>query len=160
AFNVGEYSPLLGQSYSEIATVSRSQHASQGQGALLQRGQRFSGVALEESRVSVGMPERGLFDGIDTSWARFKSMALPDSARSALDSLAIAESAVVRARDLSDPSRMIAPLAAYVRLASRALSGLSCTTLTALNADMQACDGARGDLELALEATRARAGDA
>ncbi len=161
AFNVGEYAPLLGQSYSEIATLSRSQHASQGQGALPQRGQRYSGVALEVSRVSdVATAEKGLFDGVDTSWARFKSLAMADSARSAVDSLTTAEAAVLRARDLADPSKMIAPLAAYVRLASRALSGVSCTTLTPLNAETQTCDAARGDFALALEATRSRASEA
>ena len=101
-FNVGEYDPLLGESYSEIATVSRSQHRSQGQGALPQRGPRYSGVQLEASRVSdPKAPERTLFDGIDTSWARFKSLPLADSVRSALDSLALGageRDAVARSR--------------------------------------------------------------
>src|SRR3954469_5476710 len=72
SFNAGELDPLLGVSYSELATVSRSQHRSQGQGALPQRGPRFSGVQLEASRVSdPARPEQSLFDGIDTTWARF-----------------------------------------------------------------------------------------
>jgi LmbE family N-acetylglucosaminyl deacetylase len=160
-FNVGEYSPLLGESYSEIATVSRSQHSSQGQGALPQRGRRFSGVALEASRVSSpSAREQTLFDGIDSSWARFKDLALPDSARAALDSLPGAERAVREQRDLANPTTLVAPLAAYVRLATRAQSGVDCTTLDALDATMKTCDAAHGDLALALATTKARASEA
>src|SRR5512146_1552733 len=74
SFNVGEFDPLLGVAYSEIAAVSRSQHRSQGQGELPQRDRRIDGVHIELSRVSnVQAPERGLFDGFDTSWARFRT---------------------------------------------------------------------------------------
>src|SRR5262249_26197128 len=146
-FNVGEFDPLTGQSYSEIATLSRSQHRSQGQGALPQAGPRFDGVQLEVSRVSdVKVPENSLFAGLDTSLARFKSLAVTDSARSALDSLVGAEQAVWRAANLVDPSTMVTPLATYVRLASRAASGVTCTTLTG----GKTCDAAMGDLALAL----------
>jgi LmbE family N-acetylglucosaminyl deacetylase len=160
-FDVGEYSSLLGHSYSEIATVSRSQHSSQGQGALPQRGARYSGVALEASRVSApNATEKTLFDNVDSSWARFRNLSLPDSARSALDSLRGAEAAVVAARDLADPTKMIPSLASYVRLATRASSAVTCTTLDAATADMQTCDAAHGDLALALRSTLARASDA
>jgi LmbE family N-acetylglucosaminyl deacetylase len=137
-FNVGEFDPLTGRSYSEIATESRSQHRSQGQGALPQAGPRMDGVQLEVSRVSdVTKPETTLFSGIDTSWARFASLALPDSARRALDSLPVVERAVSASMNLTDPSRMVAPLAAYVRLtrqvAPYSLCGvlLPCTQQTA-----------------------------
>jgi hypothetical protein len=161
SFDVGQYDPLLGASYSEIATVSRSQHRSQGQGALPQRGPRYSGVQLELSRVSdPTKPEKGLFDGIDTSWVRFHSMALPDSVRSAIDSLPIAEAAVHRALDLTQPQRVVPQLASYVRLTSRADQAIGCTTLEVLNPDTPSCRGVMGDLALALEMTRERAADA
>lgn len=160
-FNVGEYSPLLGESYSELATVSRSQHSSQGQGALPQKGDRYSGVALEASRVSApNAAEQTLFDNVDSTWNRFKGVSLPDSSRSALDSLTAAQAAVMRARDLANPTSVVAPLASYVRLATRASSAIHCTTLLPLNADMQTCDPAHGDLALALTSTRDRASDA
>jgi LmbE family N-acetylglucosaminyl deacetylase len=160
-FDVGEYSSLLGHSYSEIATVSRSQHSSQGQGALPQRGRRFSGVALEASRVSApSARETTLFDNIDTTWSRFSNLSLPDSARSALDSLRAGEAAVDAARDLANPTQMIPSLASYVRLATRAASAVTCSTLDALNTDSQTCDAAHGDLALALRTTLARSSDA
>ncbi len=158
-FNVGEYDPLLGESYSEIATVSRSQHRSQGQGGLPQRGARIDAVRLETTHLAAtpATPERTIFDGIDTSWARFASLRLVDSARAALDSLTVAQVAVVRARDLAAPARMVAPLAAYVRLATRAASGVTCTTLESDPAHPRTCDASMGDLALALDLTRERA---
>ena len=157
-FNVGEYDPLLGESYAEIASVSRSQHRSQGQGSVPQLGVSMDGVKLEVSRVSdAAAPERTMFDGIDTSWARFKDLRLVDSARTALDSLVVAQAAVNAARDLMDPSRMVAPLASYVRLVARAALGIDCTTSQSLGSiALAACRGAIGDLALALGATRAR----
>jgi LmbE family N-acetylglucosaminyl deacetylase len=160
--NVGEYDPLLGESYSEIATVSRSQHRSQGQGGLPQRGARLDAVRLETTHLaaSPAMPERTIFDGIDTSWSRFASVRLPDSVRAALDSLPGAQAAVTRARDLAVPSRMVAPLAAYVRLATRAANGVVCTTLESEPGRPRTCDAAMGDLALALDLTRERASEA
>jgi len=158
SFNVGEYDPVAGRSYSEIASISRSQHRSQGQGELAERGARIDGVRLEASRVSdPAAPERGMFDGLDTTWNRFNAVRLPDSARTALDSLAMQEAAVRRARDLEHPSRMVAPLAAYVRLLSRAMSGVRCAPLTSVQSREPSCAPLFGDLALSLETTRTRA---
>ncbi|MEO7085992.1 MAG: PIG-L family deacetylase [Gemmatimonadaceae bacterium] len=155
-FNVGEFDPLLGESYSEIATASRSQHRSQGQGALPQRGPRYSGVRLEASRVSdPAAPERTLFDGIDTTWARFRSLKLVDSARAAADSIPEAEAAVRRSMDLTDPSKSVASLATFNRLVLRAATGVRCSTLTA-GPGVPACVGLTGDLALALRMMRER----
>jgi len=119
-FNVGQYDPVLGESYSEIATVSRTQHRSQGQGEIPQKGPRFTGVQLEQSRVSdAKVPEHDLFDGIDTTWTRFKSVRLADSVRASLDSLSGAQARVDRSLDLVRPPKMVEPLAAYTRLVDR-----------------------------------------
>jgi LmbE family N-acetylglucosaminyl deacetylase len=156
-FNVGEYDPLLGESYSQIATVSRSQHRSQGQGALPQRGPRYSGVKLEASRVSdVGGPEHTLFDGLDTTWNRFRSLKLADSARASLDSIPAAELAVRRSVDLMDPSKSVASLATFNRLVLRAATGIHCTTLSASPGGLPACVGTTADLALALRTMRER----
>ena len=64
--DIGAYSPLLGQSYGEIAAKSRSQHQSQGFGAAASRGQSieyFEHVAGEEAT-------QDLMDRINTSWSR------------------------------------------------------------------------------------------
>jgi LmbE family N-acetylglucosaminyl deacetylase len=143
AFDVGEYAPLLGESYSEIATQSRSQHRSQGQGALPRIGPVYTAVKLEVSRVSdANASETGLFDGIDTTWARFKAVRLPDSARTALDSLPAARAAVVASENLVNPSGMVAPLSTYERLVMRAESGKACGFSGAEGADDHTCTAA------------------
>jgi len=160
-FNVGEYDALLGRTYSEIATESRSEHRSQGQGGLPQRGPRFDAVRLEVSRVSDASAgnERGLFDGLDSSWSRFKDVRLADSVRAAVDSLPVVERLVRQALDLKDPSKVVEPLVRYVRVASRAASGIACATLTPTGSQ-PACSATLGDLALALASTRARASEA
>lgn len=70
--NVGEYNPDLGKSYAEIAGESRSQHKSQGFGALQPKGVVFANVKREASRVNESTPsnqEKSLFDGIDVKAA-------------------------------------------------------------------------------------------
>ncbi len=69
--DVGDYQPLLGLSFGEIAAASRSMHRSQGFGAAATRGEAiewFSNVAGEPAQDS-------LFDGIDTSWAAIEGGA-------------------------------------------------------------------------------------
>ncbi|MEC3881568.1 PIG-L family deacetylase [Parapedobacter sp. 10938] len=64
--NIGDYNPLLGESYGEIAAESRSNHKSQGFGAARQRGN-----IVERFEVLAGdAPKNGLFEGVETSWKR------------------------------------------------------------------------------------------
>ena len=63
---LGDYDPVLGKSYAEIAGESRSQHRSQGMGA----GQRKGSVPAFFSFVAGERTENDLFDGIDTTWNR------------------------------------------------------------------------------------------
>jgi hypothetical protein len=64
--DTGEFDPLLGFSYSEIAGMSRSMHRTQGMGAPERRGASSSSLA-----VVAGEPATGdIFTGIDTTWNR------------------------------------------------------------------------------------------
>jgi len=64
--DVGTYNPILGRSYNEIASISRSKHRSQGFGSYLARGSQ-----LEYLRHIVGEKSKGeIFDGIDITWNR------------------------------------------------------------------------------------------
>jgi len=70
--DVGLFNPLLGQSYGEIAAISRTNHKSQGFGSTLQRGEAieyFSHVAGEPAKKS-------LFDGVNSTLANAKVEAL------------------------------------------------------------------------------------
>jgi len=64
--DIGEFNPLLGSSYSEIAAVSRSMHKSQGFGAAGRRGTRYEYFKLVEGSLD----GNDLMSGIDTTWAR------------------------------------------------------------------------------------------
>lgn len=62
--NVGQYNALLGQSYGEIASESRSQHKSQGFGVAKQRGESF-----EYFELLGGQPaKKDLLDGREANW--------------------------------------------------------------------------------------------
>lgn len=69
--DVGVYNPLLGKSYGEIASESRSQHKSQGFGVPRQRGQQ-----LEYFTLTGGDPMKNDFaDGLVTDWSRIEGGA-------------------------------------------------------------------------------------
>ncbi len=108
AYNVGEYSPVVGRSFGEIAGASRSQHRSQGFGSLEPSGPRMAYARLEKSRVgAVPSPERSIFEGIDTTWNRFRS--LPGAAM-IIDSLMAAFEETRRQYNPFEPSGVLKPL--------------------------------------------------
>lgn len=118
--NVGEFNPVLGRSYNEIASDSRSQHKSQAMGSLQQKGVRQDLVIREASRAP-GAPadaqaERGLLDGIDTTWARFAPALRAPRQRAALDSLPAAFAAARESLDLTNPARTLPSLLRVARL--------------------------------------------
>ena len=114
AMNVGEYSPLLGRSYAEIAGESRSQHKSQGFGVLQRKGVQMDYVRREASRLRSTATEQPLFEGIDTTFTRFRG-ALAAVGRARLDSLLASITAVRQSYNPFDPSATVAPLAALIR---------------------------------------------
>ena len=66
AIDAGEFDPVLGHSYEEIAGMSRSAHRSQGMGAPEHKGPQkhyLLQVAGQKARESV-------FDGVDITWSR------------------------------------------------------------------------------------------
>lgn len=67
--DVGMLNPLLGKSYGEIASESRSQHKSQGFGVARQRGQSFEYFTLFEGEKA----SNDLMDNITTSWQRLET---------------------------------------------------------------------------------------
>lgn len=66
--DVGKYNPLLGLSYTEIASLSRSMHKSQGFGSTGSRGKEVEYLQQLEG------PDSGdLWDGMNTTWMRVKN---------------------------------------------------------------------------------------
>ncbi len=64
--DVGQYDPVLGYSYGEIAGMSRSQHRSQGMGAPQQKGSMKNYLVT----VAGDWAARDPFDDIQTTWER------------------------------------------------------------------------------------------
>jgi LmbE family N-acetylglucosaminyl deacetylase len=79
--NKGQFDPLLGRSYYEIAMQGRSQHRSQDQGALERRGPQYTRLHLEQSVAGSPKEEKDIFDSIDTSLTGIAQMAGQASAR-------------------------------------------------------------------------------
>jgi LmbE family N-acetylglucosaminyl deacetylase len=67
AVEVGEFNPVLGYSYEELASLSRSMHHSQGTGAMRRPGAARTPFGLVEGPPS----SNDIFDGVDTTWKRF-----------------------------------------------------------------------------------------
>ncbi len=117
--NVGEYAPLLGRSYAEIAAESRSQHKSQGFGALERRGVQWSYVRREASRANApadARVESSLFDGIDTTWTAVAQQSRDARVTALLDS---ANSSFIAARNAyraTSPDATVPSLANALRL--------------------------------------------
>ena len=121
-YNAGEYSPLLGRGYAEIAAESRSQHRSQAFGSLQRKGALPGRLSREATRVNAATDaraERSIFDGIDTSWARVRASLDCTDARAALDTLMV-RLPELRARwNPYEPSALVAPLLEMRALAVR-----------------------------------------
>lgn len=66
--DIGGYNPLLGKSYGEIASTSRSQHKSQGFGVPMQRGSTVETFKY----VKGDSVKNSIFDGIDFTWSKYK----------------------------------------------------------------------------------------
>jgi len=64
--DTGEFDPILGKSYTEIAGISRSQHRSQGMGAPERRGPSKNFLVT----VAGAVADHDAFDGVDTTWSR------------------------------------------------------------------------------------------
>jgi len=104
--DLGSYSPLLGESYAEIAARARSMHKSQGFGASSRRG-----TLLNYLELMGGTPPAGddPLSGVDTSWSR-----LPGGGA--------VQEAVARARQAHDsehPERTVPALVAVLNQLDR-----------------------------------------
>lgn len=64
--DIGNYNPLLGMGYGEIAAMSRSMHKSQGFGSAATRGSMLEYFKLLKGDSA----KNDLFDGVVTNWSR------------------------------------------------------------------------------------------
>lgn len=117
--DVGEYSPLLGRSFGEIAGESRSQHKSQGFGALQRKGPIMDYVRREATRVNeatAASSEKSIVDGLDTTWSRFDAASPAAGFKTILDAMSAAMTAVRKAYDPFAPEKLLKPLSRALML--------------------------------------------
>jgi LmbE family N-acetylglucosaminyl deacetylase len=104
AINVGEYNPYLGLSYQEIAADSRSQHKSQGQGTVRQKGVVWDYLMREDSRVPAppAKEEKSIFAGLDTTKLQVQdSRVAPPQLESPVEMEAIADRQALAVGDIA-----------------------------------------------------------
>jgi LmbE family N-acetylglucosaminyl deacetylase len=106
------YNSLLGYSYAQLATISRSQHRSQGLGAMgVGGGMGGGGREPAPGPEAAATPAPDIFDGIEHSWKRFPGGAAIDAVLSQ----------AIREFDWQHPDRTI-PLLAKARPLIAAIS--------------------------------------
>lgn len=110
--STGDYDPLIGRSYFEIAMEGRSQHKSQEMGSLELRGKQQSGLRfLDGVRVE---NEKGIFDGLDTSISGIAKLAgvTDGSLDTDLRTIQAAAAKALEEFDALHPNKSIVPLTA------------------------------------------------
>jgi LmbE family N-acetylglucosaminyl deacetylase len=106
------YNSLLGYSYAQLAAISRSQHRSQGLGAMgVGGGMGGGGREPAPGPEAAATPAPDIFDGIEHSWKRFPGGAAVDAVLSQ----------AIREFDWQHPDRTI-PLLAKARPLIAAIS--------------------------------------
>ncbi|WP_346819429.1 PIG-L family deacetylase [Rapidithrix thailandica] len=100
--DVGQFNPLLGKSYGEMAAISRTMHKSQGFGSGMARGQE-----MEYFQHLAGTSVmKDLFEGIDFSWERIpEGKAVGDKLQTAFEQF-----------DVEQPHRILPLLAKAYQL--------------------------------------------
>lgn len=115
--STGDYDPLIGRTYYEIASEGRSQHKSQEMGSIEPRGTQNSGVRLLDSTIEKIPTERSVFDGIDTSISGIsKAVGLNDDFLDGeLKSIQNSAAKALADFDARNPGKTIQPLAEGLR---------------------------------------------
>ena len=133
---VGNYDPLLGMGYGELAGISRSLHKSQGAGT-----PQTPGVQPEFFATLIGdAPSVSLFDGIDTTWQR---VGRPDIGQ-AIDR-------VVSSFDMLHPERSVEQLVSIRRMIRSVTDGHWRTQkLSEIDDIILSCIGLTADVSTAL----------
>ena len=91
----GDYNPILGKSYGEIAATSRSQHKSQGFGVPAQRGS----VTEHLKTIKGTAPAKDLFDEVDVSWNKTADASLANTVNKIIEKF-----------DVSHPEKSVSAL--------------------------------------------------
>jgi LmbE family N-acetylglucosaminyl deacetylase len=132
AIDAGEYDPVIGESYAQLAARGRSMHKSQEQGTPQRRGPEWHvmqrvGTSATAHCAAPAAPT--LFDCVDVRWTRLRA-ALPASLRTTIDSIEPTLAAARRALGsaaTANPAALVGQLATLNRLERRLAAGARAT---------------------------------
>ena len=165
--NDGEYNPVLGRTYSEIASEAASFHRTQTAAGGRVRPLRFrTAVTLAgvQSDATARPPEPSIFDGVDTTIARLSTDA-PDAIARPLSMIAAWSDSARAALDLQRPWLVVRPLARVLTYLSDARAAASSCRHPALDLPdprvtdfvlKTSCDSRALDLDASLDVVRRR----
>jgi len=83
AIDIGDYNPILGESYAQIAARSRSQHKSQGFGSDYPYGRKIE--YLKYVKGEKAESKNGILDGISSDWSRLKAPQIDKAISNIID---------------------------------------------------------------------------
>jgi LmbE family N-acetylglucosaminyl deacetylase len=118
--NSGQFDPVFGRSYAQVASLSRSRHRSQDQGGIIPLGPRFTSVRLIAQHDAAASGS-SLFAGVDTTLST-RAVRLPDEGR-AVGLLASYDSIIAQVQaqaDLRAPNRIAPALARALTILQQA----------------------------------------
>lgn len=133
--NTGEYDPLLGKSYRQIASEGYGMHRSQAMGQpRIPAGDFFSTVQLAESAIPKVENEKSIFDGIDTTLTGLaKQYQNVIDLRPELNEAANAIEIAISKFNAREPWTIAEELASTMRNIRKAMEKVKASTVAAKN---------------------------
>ncbi|MGH9767713.1 MAG: PIG-L family deacetylase [Blastocatellia bacterium] len=134
--DVGEYDPLAGKSYHEIARDGLSHQRSQGAGQVRAApGSSLTAVTLADSVITKVENEKGLFDGIDTTIAGMAKLAGSTNISPELTEISNRVEAAINKFDARQPWVVASELAAGMRVTRALIEKISASRFENPNKD-------------------------
>ncbi|MCI0392534.1 MAG: PIG-L family deacetylase [Acidobacteria bacterium] len=134
--DVGEYDPLLGRSYREIARDGLSHQRSQGAGQVrAQPGSTYSAVILADSAIPKVENEKSLFDGIDTTIGGMAKLAGSTTLSSDLGEINNQIETAIKKFDARQPWVVAPELTAGMRATRASMEKVKASQIEATNKD-------------------------
>jgi LmbE family N-acetylglucosaminyl deacetylase len=133
---VGDYDPVLGRSYREIAMEGYSKHRSQGDGAAYAMpGSSYEYFKLEESSVGLKPKENTFFEGIDTSLTAIANLASAKSdsvpfLRETLSEVDQAASEALHSFQVSQPEKSAAAVSKGIQTLATLVGRVKSSSIT------------------------------
>jgi LmbE family N-acetylglucosaminyl deacetylase len=134
--DVGEYSPLLGRSYREIARDGLSYQRSQGGGQVrMAPGSALTGVMLVNSSIPKVENEKSLFDGIDTTIMGLSKLSGSTGISAELTDISNHIEEAIKKFDARQPWTVAADLAAGQKTTRALIDKVRSSSIDAVNKD-------------------------